>query len=1102
MAQLTKTQLETKFQIDNNIGSDWDLRSGQMLEMDEFRNYAKDQSDSFFYILSNTTNDIIEGTDADKKFASEQRVYSLVKDILQTTTGSNSSFNASDTNRQISLNVPPFDFSADHIFTGDVDFQGALTKNSSALALASDIPNTTDDILEGALPNRKYFSNVLAQGAFDFSGTAITSQLVNPATGIKDVVINIPDFIDTGKGSFTDARFHRTQVNPASSVVLTPDDMEEVIEFGIDDNRSRDVVLPDINAVGNGESVTIGQTNDSNDDGRIRVLTTSGDGSLIRLGSITTTSYDLTPTGTQARNRQVKIKFTKIIENIHTRSLPNIALLPAFWHITSLYDSKFGELQLPDPVLATAGQWLTIANVNNANVAQWADLPAFDETAARNFTNLITFSNSPRSRWPTIGTEVTANSNDNRIARFADLPDVPSTSDDLRQGTTNLYVNRQSLYDVLEDVLAQGTGIELSRNDITGFITFNRTVDAGTAFNINANYSPTGNWNFSGDVDINNDPVVYAGARTTGIHDDDYVIYEDRSANEFRRITKQNFLRDLGTSVSAIQEITGLVPISSGGRAINDRWFLSNLVVEDDWPDLDDLRIQLDNFEINSQIVSYKFPPITVKDIKEKMRAEGTFTDADGDEIITLFDGVGNNEIALGLGVNNQAQRVIAFGVETPTSVRGANYNCSMYRIQHGVQLNTENSRVVRQAATATSRVTTVELPTDWDNFEFLYVSGYDSTTGKADYPSTSVRISDLTALGSVNTHNIGGNIDFTFDSTTRMLTGSLSGTDDDVILSVVLYNLTSATPNVLDLSQIENFAKTGDTTALIPLTRLPDSVPNNTNSALLATQIQDSDSLPLYDDDDNDDSKRATVGELKKLFMSATTPPTPTYQAPAITSMSISGLDQNNPPVAGTNIGGDRTLTYAVSNPQNVQGNLTLTFFNGSSSETVTTGVSATATTQAINITDTNFVDGTTYRFTLSGTDTQGNSLSRSITLRRAGAGEFLYFGASDNTNWSSLVLPTGEQRVDVSSSRTMFETVTTAMPTGIRTNNGQYFYILAPSNREPTSLVHPIAGESITEFTKTEDVRTISGQSYNVFFFQNNSGFAGNNRYTGVTE
>ena len=250
------------------------------------------------------------------------------------------------------------------------------------------------------------------------------------------------------------------------------------------------------------------------------------------------------------------------------------------------------------------------------------------------------------------------------------------------------------------------------------------------------------------------------------------------------------------------------------------------------------------------------------------------------------------------------------------------------------------------------------------------------------------------------------------------------------------------------------------------------------------------------------------TIGDAilyKKQAQGVAPGPQPTpFEAPSISDFSISGLDPNNPPAAGSALGGQRTVSFTVQHPENVSGNLTLSQQTGSAAASnVSTTIDPEDADGSVSITFPTLAAaaGTTYTYRLFGTDTENNTFERSFTIMIAAAHELAYFGAYDGPDeptWATATLPTGDQVVDVQDENYTFETdIGGDSDHGIRANGNGYFYIMVPSNREPTAITGP-AGNVLNRFTRRPMARTIGTQNYTVFFQHNQNNFAILNLFT----
>jgi hypothetical protein len=196
-------------------------------------------------------------------------------------------------------------------------------------------------------------------------------------------------------------------------------------------------------------------------------------------------------------------------------------------------------------------------------------------------------------------------------------------------------------------------------------------------------------------------------------------------------------------------------------------------------------------------------------------------------------------------------------------------------------------------------------------------------------------------------------------------------------------------------------------------------------------------------------------------------------FVTPVITAFSSELQEVQN---AGTSLTGAYTFAWTVSNPQFINGNLTL----AQDGANLVTNLNPTAGTASVTITDVTLNAGDSTVFTLSGTDTQNNSFSRTYTVRGRQQEESAYWGTSATNNAASVSLGSLNLEHVVQDSR--FE-VNTQLTTG------HFLIILVPEDRDATSIRElTFNQEAIGEFTKTDDARTIGSISYNAFVLENN--------------
>lgn len=214
------------------------------------------------------------------------------------------------------------------------------------------------------------------------------------------------------------------------------------------------------------------------------------------------------------------------------------------------------------------------------------------------------------------------------------------------------------------------------------------------------------------------------------------------------------------------------------------------------------------------------------------------------------------------------------------------------------------------------------------------------------------------------------------------------------------------------------------------------------------------------------------------------------TFDAPAITALSISGLTDFTPPI-GTELGGSRTLTFTVTNQSNVQGTLEFVW-EGS---TIATGIDPAAGTAAVTIPSTVTVAANNYLGRLQGTNTRGDSFNRDVTFRSPQDDELAYYGTRATDDFATVDVSTLSQaNVNVTGS---------TYNINLSATNTHFLGILSPNDRDPVSIVDTVLGTSaLADFTATLAVRTIGARSYNLLTLQNNSGFDGTFNFDVTTE
>ncbi len=194
-------------------------------------------------------------------------------------------------------------------------------------------------------------------------------------------------------------------------------------------------------------------------------------------------------------------------------------------------------------------------------------------------------------------------------------------------------------------------------------------------------------------------------------------------------------------------------------------------------------------------------------------------------------------------------------------------------------------------------------------------------------------------------------------------------------------------------------------------------------------------------------------------------------FNPPVITSFSIQGQDANVDP--GTTLAaGNRTFEYNVTNPTNVNGNLTLT--QDASTLSTTIDPSQSSVVVAINA-ETLATAGNTVVFTLSGVDTAGTAIQRIFDVTAQGQDAYVYYGLSATNIPATIDVSTLTRRLAVSNDQFNIDITPTA---------GQFLNILAPTDHDVSTIFERnLNVDSTSIFTKSTNVRQLNSQNFNSY-------------------
>jgi len=206
-----------------------------------------------------------------------------------------------------------------------------------------------------------------------------------------------------------------------------------------------------------------------------------------------------------------------------------------------------------------------------------------------------------------------------------------------------------------------------------------------------------------------------------------------------------------------------------------------------------------------------------------------------------------------------------------------------------------------------------------------------------------------------------------------------------------------------------------------------------------------------------------------------------PPVAMPRISSFAIAGQPTSVAP--GTTITGSKTFTYAVENPQLVQGQMELV----QGSDVLSGSVSPTGTMVTVTVNDATLMAGQAAHFTLRGTSTSGQTFSRDVTIRAAQPHEFAYYGIRSTNDFATT---------DLANLTSTDVTTNNSFEVSGAFANSAWVGILMPADMDLDDI--RFFGQPVTSsFTRTENARTISGQAYVLYTLQNGSGVDGQASY-----
>lgn len=182
-----------------------------------------------------------------------------------------------------------------------------------------------------------------------------------------------------------------------------------------------------------------------------------------------------------------------------------------------------------------------------------------------------------------------------------------------------------------------------------------------------------------------------------------------------------------------------------------------------------------------------------------------------------------------------------------------------------------------------------------------------------------------------------------------------------------------------------------------------------------------------------------------------------------------------------GTNLNIQRTVTYTVSGASSIT-SVSLQL-NGTDIVGLTVPTNDGVQTENVTLSGVDTSSATTLRFRVQANDLD-NSNAQLVEVRNLPQSETIYYGVSA-TNNAVTIDPSTLTSVEAVSG--------TVFNADFDTPNTHWDIILVPNNLSIDIVERTFNAPITTDFTKVDDARTISGQLYDTYVHQNNSGTQG---------
>ena len=350
-----------------------------------------------------------------------------------------------------------------------------------------------------------------------------------------------------------------------------------------------------------------------------------------------------------------------------------------------------------------------------------------------------------------------------------------------------------------------------------------------------------------------------------------------------------------------------------------------------------------------------------------------------------------------------------------------------------------------------------------------VYPAGQSEATPVLLPQSTNFRI-DIVADGNIDLKGDSNDVVYFAVNVCEMNTVFLADADDVTAVAIRDQLQTLTGDDRLDGSAIKG--------GLSDANAIHVNVAGEINGLTGKTTPANADIVVIEDSADSFNKKKITLGTI---IGGMVTPVTPSVHNFSIDLPARVDIDDSSPSYVDR-VNGSHVVTYSVTNYSHIS-SIALQL-DGTDLVTLTTPTSDGEHTETITIsgvdltTQTNLV----FRVQINGST---NSNTQTVEVANLTQGETAYYGVSTSDNDDTIDV-SGLTMQEVESETSFIATFT------LPTNN--YAIILIPNTLDISNIVEQTFNQqSLADFTKTDDVRTISTVTYDSYVLQNQSQVTG---------